>query len=171
MLAIYMELALLLILAIINDTLNSKIKNKLLLFFVIAGFSTGLATGGLEGLAGSVAGAAIPLVLLFILYALKMLGAGDIKLMCTIGAIGGTGLVLPSMAYSFLAGGIIAAIILIIRKNAGERASYFFNYVKACFLCRSIIPYTDFADKSDGAKFRFSYAIACGTAAAVLLKL
>lgn len=167
---IYLELMLLLVLAVINDTISFRIDNKIILFFIVTGLVTGLARGGLKGFTGSAAGAVIPMIVLFLLYALKMLGAGDIKLMCAIGAIGGTGIVLPVMAYSFLVGGFIALIFIMLRRNAGVRAMYMFNYLKSCFLCHSILPYSDFEDKNNGSMFRFSYAIACGTAIAVLLK-
>jgi prepilin peptidase CpaA len=167
---IYLELLLLLVLAVLNDTVSFRIDNKIILFFLTAGLVTGFARGGIRGLASSAAGALIPFILLFLLYLLKMLGAGDVKLLCAIGAIGGTGIILPAMAYSFLSGGFIAVIIMLVRKNAAERTMYFYSYLKACFLCHSLLQYSDFKDNNTGSRFRFSYAIACGTAIAVLLR-
>ena len=81
------ELILLILLAVINDIKAYKIKNTLILSFIAAGMATNLAMGGFPKLIYSVTGTTVPLILLFILYALKMLGAGDIKLFCAIGAI------------------------------------------------------------------------------------
>lgn len=167
MTVIHLELALLVALAVISDIGTCKIKNILIVIFTCTGLVTSLAAEGLKGLAGSAAGAVIPFILLFTLYFLRMLGAGDIKLFCTIGAIGGPVFVIYSMVYSFLSGGIMALALILLRRNARERAAYLTAYIKACFLSRSLLPYTDFTNNSDGAKFRFSIAIACGTVIAM----
>lgn len=127
------------------------------------GLVTGLVLGNLQGLADSFLGIIIPFLLLIILYALRMLGAGDIKLFSAIGAVLGFKAVLLIMAYTFLAGGIIAVFIIIIRKNAKERFLHIFRYLKSVIFTLSIQPYTDFEDNKDKAKFRMAYAIACGT--------
>jgi prepilin peptidase CpaA len=167
MMVVPVELAVLILLAVISDIRTCKIKNSIIIIFTAAGLATGIINAGMQGLAYSLAGAAIPLVLLFILYALKMLGAGDIKLLCAAGAIGGAGFIPYGIAYSFLSGGLIALVIMLLRKNAGKRARHFLSYIKSCFLSRSLLPYTDLPDRSDGAKFRFSIAIACGTFTAI----
>lgn len=171
MVIICIELVLLILLAVISDIKTFKIKNIISLAFITTGLATNLAISGLKGFADSAAATILPFVLLFILYVLKMLGAGDIKLFCSIGAIGGTSFVLNTLAYSFLSGGVIALAIMLLRKNAKARALHFTAYVKACFLSCSLLPYTDFVEKSDGAKFRFSFAIACGTLITMLFSL
>jgi prepilin peptidase CpaA len=59
------------------------------------------------------------------------------------------------MAYSFICGGIIAIMIMAIRKNAISRFTYFINYLKNSLLTFSFGPY-------DGTKFRFAIAIFLG---------
>lgn len=126
------------------------------------GLATGLAQEGMTGLLESLLGIVAPFLLLFLLYALRMLGAGDIKLFSAIGAILGFKAVLLIMAYSFLAGGLIAVVIVIINQNAKERFLHMFNYIKNIFLTFSIQPYTNFEDKDDKVVFKMAYAIACG---------
>jgi prepilin peptidase CpaA len=95
-----------------------------------------------------------------------MLGAGDIKLFCAIGAIMGAKFALWSIAFSFIAGGFIGAIIMIFRKNALLRFKCLLNYIKTCFLTLSLSPYGDFDGNSAGAKFPYACAAALGAAIA-----
>lgn len=157
------EVIILLTLAIASDARTYKISNKIILLFLVVGFLTNFYLTGISGIVLSFYGAIIPVLLLFILYVLKMLGAGDIKLFSAIGSIMGLEFILFTISYSFVCGGIIALFLIIIRKNSKQRFQYLFNYLKSCFITFSLQPYTDFEDKSDGSKFRFSYAIACGT--------
>lgn len=156
--------------ALISDIRTYKIKNLIIVIFIAAGFLTNFITDGLSGLVNSALAAVIPIPLLIIFFALKMLGAGDIKLFCAIGAIAGVRLVLYTMAYSFISGGAIACIIMLVNRNFRKRGKYLISYLRTCFLTRSLQPYTDFSDKNDGAKFRFSYAVVCGVAIALIGK-
>lgn len=132
------------------------------------GVGLGLWQNGLKGGAMAIVGMLIPILILLPLFALRMLGAGDIKLFASVGAIMGSRFVLNAMIYSFLSGGLMALLLMILRKNGRERLRHLATYMKTCFLTLSLQPYTDFNDKSDGAKFRFSYAIACGCATAIV---
>lgn len=164
-------MAILIPLAVISDWKTFSIKNQLIFTFIIAGILTNFYYSGPNGVLSSILGAVLPILLLFALYALRMLGAGDIKLFSAVGAVMGVKFVLYCIACSFLSGGIIAIFIIIVRKNAKQRLIHLFTYLKLCFLTLSLKPYTDFADKSDGAKFQFAWAIACGSALTVILEL
>lgn len=166
----YIEVTVLVLLALISDIKTYKIKNILVFSFVILGLLTNLLTGGVEGLLSSLLGMIAPLVLL-VLYMLRMLGAADIKLFSAIGSVMGVKFVLYTMTYSFLGGGVIALGVLIVRRNGRQRLSYLLQYIKSCILSRSLLPYTDFEDKSDGAKLRFAYAIVCGTLIELFIRI
>jgi len=103
----------------------------------------------------------VPFLLLIVLYALRMLGAGDVKLFSAIGAVLGLERALDNGLF-FFGGGVIALIILIINRNGKERLMHLFNYLKTVFLTFSIQPYTNFEDKDGKAVFRMTYAITCG---------
>ena len=162
MLAEYIILAILLIASMICDIREYRVRNMITLPALAAGLGLSFIKKGPPGLAGSAIAAFIPAAALFALYALRMLGAGDIKLFCAIGAIMGVKYVLRTMAFSFLAGGIMALIIMAARGNLRERLRHIRTYLKTCVFTGSIVPYTDFGDKSDGSKFHFSPAIAAG---------
>lgn len=167
----YIELALLIIAALISDFRTYRINNRIILIFLTAGVMTGLVQDGLSGLPSSLLGASLPLLLLFWFYLPRMLGAGDIKLFCAIGAVMGIGFITWCIAWSFLAGGLTALAVMLARRNVIQRFRYLGYYLKACFLSGSILEYSELSDSSDGAKFHFSLAIAFGTAIQVMLPL
>lgn len=162
-LLLYAELFILVALSLISDFKTDKVKNHIVLPFIPLGMLTNFLYDGFDGLIRSAAGAVVPLALLIALFALRMLGAGDIKLFCAIGAISGTQFVLYSIAFSFISGGLIALVLIAYRRNARARLAHMFSYMKTCFLSHSFQPYTSFEDRSDGAKFHFTLAIAIGT--------
>jgi prepilin peptidase CpaA len=148
------------------DTKTRKIKNFVTYPAILAGFATNLILAGFEGLKDSITATILPILILFLFYVLKMLGAGDLKLFGAIGSIMGLNFVLCNLAYAFISGGVIAIILIGIRKNAFERFKYLFNYLKSCFLMLKLEKYQEF-DSNNGL-FRFSYAILWGTLITVL---
>lgn len=158
----YILLVMLLSLSVLYDLRAFRIPNQLVAAGFIAGLLLSLILGGVSGLLTSLAAAVIPALLLIALFALRMLGAGDIKLFCSIGAIMGIQFILYAMAYSFVAGGVLAIAIMILRGNTGLRLKNIGRYLKAVFYTGKFTPYTDFKDKNDGGKFHFSVAIAAG---------
>lgn len=154
--------AIFLILINITDIKGYKIKNKVVLPAIIIGLSYAAYLGTfLDSLYGML----IPLVL-FPFYALRMLGAGDVKALCAIGSVLGFSLGVMSMLLTFVAGGVIAFLFMLFNKNFIARFRYFFTYLKSCFITRKIIKY----DFGGGTKsyFRFSYAITGGTVLAIV---
>ena len=158
----YILLVLLLILAVAGDIRNYKINNVTVAAGVVVGLVLSFTSSGPSSLTSSILATVIPAVLLIALFAVRMLGAGDIKLFCAAGAIMGVSFILPAMAYSFLAGGIAALFIMLVRGNIQQRLHHIATYLRTSFLTGKLGPYTDFSDKSDGAKFHFSIAIAAG---------
>ncbi len=132
---------------------------------------TNFCISGYKGLLDALLGTVIPIILLIVLYALRMLGAGDIKLFSALGAIFGVEYIFAIMGYSFIAGGIIASGFIIAKRNSKDRARHLFNYFKLVFLTQSFKPYTEFEDKDDNGKFRFAYAVFMGTFSFVVNKL
>ena len=77
-----------------------------------------------------VIGCLIPFFLLILLYGIRVLGAGDIKLFMVTGLFMGSIEILQVIAWSFLFGGIYAFIRMVRRKNFRQRFAYLFSYVK-----------------------------------------
>lgn len=153
-------LVMLLILSLICDIKTKKIKNAIILPFMIVGFITGFCENGVSGFINSLCGIVFPVLIMFPLFMLRMLGAGDIKCFGSIGAIMGMSFVINSIIYSFIAGGILALIIISVNKNALKRFKYLIDYIKSCFLTYSLAEYDNL--KASNGVFRFSYAIILG---------
>lgn len=159
----------LLLIALVSDLITYKIKNSLTYSFMLVGLISNLAKEGYEGVMFSLKGIMLPAVCLIILYMVRVVGAGDIKLLSAIGAVMGAGFVFYVTVYSFICGGFIAAGIILVRRNGIVRFKYLLTYIKSCFLSMELLQYADFKDKNGGGKFHFSIAIASGTAAAIIV--
>lgn len=141
----------------ISDVKEYKIKNKIILPMLIAGLILGVIT---KNITDCMFGMLLPLVLLP-LYVLKMLGAGDVKALCAIGAVVGFEKIAMTLIFTFISGGIIAFVFLLVCNNFIDRMKYFYGYLKMCFFTKSIQKY-DFGGNDKG-YFRFAYAITAGT--------
>lgn len=75
----------------------------------------------------------LPILLLFPLFLIKGLGAGDIKLFSVIGSFYGAGFCLKSIAAAFFAAGILSVIHLIKYKQVFYRFRYLISYLKSVF--------------------------------------
>jgi prepilin peptidase CpaA len=155
------------IIAVITDVYCYKVKNLMIItFLVIETIFYAISIGENSFLVGLL-GLAAPFILLFPLYTFKMLGAGDIKLFCSIGFLLGIKDVLYSIAYSYLFGFLIAVIIMIIRDNFITRLKNLLIYLKSCILSMCILPYGGLDVRSDG-RMHFTIPIAMGTIAVMI---
>ena len=163
----FLELSILLVLALISDIKSCKIKNTLTVPFMIVAIVINSVHSGMSGLIDSLLGISIPVILLFILFGLRMLSAGDIKLFCAIGSIMGMNFVLETICFSFLAGGLIGLAVMTIRGNIRERTKFLHNYLKTCLITFSISEYVHESGQEKSGLFRFAYAIAAGSLVAL----
>ena len=97
--------------ACITDLKTRRIPN--VLTFGAAGVAIGAhaAASGVAGLSSSVSGWLLGIALFFPFFALRGLGAGDVKLLGAIGAWTGPALVFRVALYAGIAGGVLAVIV------------------------------------------------------------
>ncbi|MCU9613533.1 A24 family peptidase [Caldibacillus lycopersici] len=100
-----------------TDIKNRKILNIVTLPAMLLGLAAHTFTAGLEGFLFSFYGILTGFALLVIPYALKGMAAGDVKLLMAIGALKGSAFVIGSFLYIAIIGGIIALIILMVKKD------------------------------------------------------
>lgn len=100
----------LLVVAAVIDWKSSRIPNWLTVGGMVLGLLINASKGTslMAGLGHSAGGLALGLLLPMPLYAMRILGAGDVKLMAVVGAFLGALLTLSAMLFSFMAGGVLA---------------------------------------------------------------
>jgi prepilin peptidase CpaA len=109
-------LAVLLVIAAVSDWRTYRIPN----FLTIGGALAGLVLNAFVtdiGMLRALGGLGLGLVLLLPLWALRVLGAGDVKLMAMVGAFAGVPDVLVALVFSLIAGGIAAAGFALSRRK------------------------------------------------------
>lgn len=153
------------LIAVATDYKEYKVKNKHVIVFLAIGIVFSCVSSGITGLLDSIYGFMIPLAL-FPLFALKMLGAGDIKGFCAIGGIVGLRMSIYTVLFSIIVGGAIALVFMIFRKNALQRFKKFGLYLMQCFYMHKLLPYDQFTDEKSG--FRFTFGIFGGFILAIL---
>jgi prepilin peptidase CpaA len=164
---ITITLLILLLIAAWHDIRHYRIPNALVFSGAIIGVLLNTLIpqdmGGL-GLLASLAGLGVGLVILFPLYLLRAMGAGDIKLMAMIGAFVGPSSMLILTLYVLLAGGVLAVSVALVK----GRFSNVLDNLKIMFMLRltgsslASLTTTDTRFHSAG-KLPYGVAIAAGT--------
>lgn len=119
----------------LRDLWTGRIPNS----YILCGLSAGSARLAVRLLCADTSGPALsdcllgfclPYLLLGVLAALRMLGAGDVKLFSVIGLVTGAVSCARVILYSLLIGGVFSFIILIRRGNAFSRFHYLAQYLR-----------------------------------------
>ncbi|MEX2124737.1 MAG: prepilin peptidase [Woeseia sp.] len=96
-----------------TDLSMRRVPNAVLFPALMTALFLNSLAGGLPGLADSVAGLAIGLLMLMPLYILGRIGAGDLKLLGVVGSVlGAWGAIVAGLA-TMIAGGVLAVLYLI----------------------------------------------------------
>jgi prepilin peptidase CpaA len=124
------SLVCLLLLAVILDLKSYKISNYLILTGVFSGIFFQYYECGWAGISLCFLGIIVPILLLFPLFIIKALGAGDIKLFSVIGSYMGIFYVFKSIAAAFIIGAVISLIYLLRYGQVFRRFHYLFCYIQ-----------------------------------------
>lgn len=108
-------LLMLVLAAAIFDFLYRRIPNWLVLSGFIAGVFLRVTTGGWTGLGEAAAGFGFAFAVYLIFYALRAMGAGDVKLMAAVGAISGPVNWFSIFILTSIIGGVLALLLLLVR--------------------------------------------------------
>jgi prepilin peptidase CpaA len=118
-----------LVVAAVIDGLKLKVPNWITFPMIVAGwvYSTTFVAGytWYEGLFYSLAGTAVGLALLLPAYAIGGMGAGDVKLLAGVGAWIWSRDTVYAFAASAIVGGIIAVIMVLLKKSWFKHQSQF----------------------------------------------
>lgn len=118
-----------------NDYRSHRVPNGLNAALALAGLAAHGWLGGLAGLWHSAAGLAVGFGLLFGLWLVRGMGAGDVKFMAALGAWLGPQLTLYAVIAGGLVGGVMALAMILVR---GRWRESFFNLGILVTKCSSV---------------------------------
>lgn len=119
-------LLMVLLICLITDLKSRKIYNKVLFPTLALAFIGHFIISGWAGLSTTFLGFLLGLAILLIPFLLGGMGAGDVKLLAVIGALKGSTFVLTTAIYMALVGGVIALVIILIKKGRAKGLFYHF---------------------------------------------
>jgi len=157
--------------ACVSDIRARRIPNWLTFSGVCAGLLLNSVLGGVAGAGRSLAGMLAGFGVYLLLYCLRAMGAGDVKLMAAIGAIVGPAGWFSIFLATSIAGGVLALGAVIYKSRLRETLWNVFFIVselvqlRAPFQRRSDLSVKD----SRSLKMPHGVAVAAGTAAALLM--
>ncbi|SMF10879.1 A24 family peptidase [Pseudogulbenkiania subflava] len=150
---------------VITDTAARKIPNKLVLGgLVVAFLCQGLISGG-GGLLEAAKGMGLGFVLFLPLYLLRVMGAGDVKLMAMVGAFTGMQDIVGIVLFTLLAGGVLSLAFALKLKSLNRLIDNV-RYLALSGISKVAagkIPVNDFPINSIGT-LPYAWAITLGTA-------
>ena len=144
--------------AVVQDLRDWRIPNWLIAVGLMQGMIISAWMRGVsQGLLVSISGCVIPVLVLYVLFLMRALGAGDIKLFAVAGTFVGTDVV-RVMIYSFLAGGVISLFFLL--------KEFLLSITN-----RKGLPEEKFERSVMKARVHFSVAIMCGVMCYAVIRI
>lgn len=142
------------------DVARSKIPNLLTLPALILGLVLSIALSGWAGAQDSLLGVGVTFLSYIWIYALGWLGAGDVKLLMALGALGGWRYGLDVAVLSIGLGGLIALVILLVKRKLPGFVRRIYRFVLSRSI-RGLEPESLQVDESE----KFPFGVAIGIAA------
>ena len=102
------------------DFYRFRVPNAITFPLLLTGLAFHTAVGSMEGLKMSLLGAAVGFGVLFLLYLIGGMGAGDVKLLSGIGAWLGAAMALQIVLFAALAGGVYAVVLMVWHAKGRE---------------------------------------------------
>lgn len=167
----FIDIVLLLVtvICIYTDLTKRKIYNFVLLPAVILALSYYIYIDGLHGGYFSLKGLFLGLALLLIPYSMGGIGAGDVKLLATIGALKGSSFIFITFLTGAIAGGILAMFYLIWNKKLLYTFKKIFLPFSTSYSFSQSHP-VDLEKVDKGSTIPYGAAIAIGAAAAYFVR-
>lgn len=172
---IHILLLLLLCIAAYRDYRSYCISNTLIISGTFLGLVLNISLPAGIGLFESIAGWSVGLLLLLPLYMLRVMGAGDIKLMAMAGTFIGPQAILISMFYVLIAGGILS-ICVAIHRGVLKHTLYNVLAIPTKFIVNLFTPKSKrpshsflFSGVSNVAPVKIPYGIAIAIGTAIFL--
>lgn len=126
-------LLLVLVLAAMSDLKSRRISNRLILFGLTGGLIYRIGIEGAPGIVTFFIHISIPVILFYLLFLMRALGAGDIKLFSIISSICSYKELVYCMAAAFVIGAGMALLKMLYYKTLYARLSMFISYVQGMY--------------------------------------
>jgi prepilin peptidase CpaA len=156
----------LLLTAAVIDVRNHRIPNWLTgggTVIALAFAAAGVAPQQ-EGLLSSLGGMAAGLAMLLPMYLLRVMGAGDVKLMAMVGAFVGLSHIVPAVLFAFMVGGVAAIFYVVANRRLVRFAINLKNILTgAVFSAAAGLPMTGMAEGASVGKLPYGVSIGAGT--------
>ena len=123
------------------DLRSDKISNRLILFGLFLAFPYQIFLNGWRGIFVFSFHAILPVLLFYLLYRCKALGAGDIKLLSLISVFSAKDQFFRGITYIFAAGAMIGMCKLIRKRILLQRLKTLWNYAGQTILTGSLSVY------------------------------
>ena len=127
-------LLMILIAAVYTDYRQNRIPNWIIIFGLISGCFISYVYGGIGMLLEGLLAMVLPIVLLYPVFVIGGMGAGDLKLFAVVGSYLGIKGITISFISAFIVGATISLVKMICFHNFKERIYYFFSYLADLFL-------------------------------------
>lgn len=138
---VYVLLLVLLLIAAMEDIHYGRVSNRLIVIGLGVGFCVQLYQYSIVGIFIFIWNVCVPIILFFLLFLMRVLGAGDIKLFSMIGSMLTVRDIGWIILFSFLWGGVIAFVILFRAEHKWKRLKGNFLYLWNCVVQRKAISY------------------------------
>lgn len=162
-------LSVILVIAVIYDLSGYRIPNRLIIVGYFLGAILQLQKNGSKGIGVLFLGLWVPILLLWPIWKIKMIGAGDIKLYSVIGTMLGYKTSISCIWNSLLLASGYALLLIVMKKSFRKRVKNLLIYILTVLQTGKQNPYYDI--KKDGYQntIHFSIAVLCGTILCFLL--
>lgn len=147
------------IMAIVTDLKSRRIPNALSLAAILCGFVINGYYAHLDGLLLASFGFVLAFIILFPIFIVRVLGAGDIKLMMGIGALMGPELLAWSLLYGVVAGAVTSVFLVLWQTGLSGVMKTFKRYWD-CIYCRTY--FKPESGEAAGQKVPYAPALAIG---------
>lgn len=141
--------------AVLCDLQSQRIPNGVIFTGMTCGFCYQILQEGSIGFILFAGGCLMPILLFSVLYYFRMIGAGDIKLLCVLGAFLGPYECVVCMTAAVLVGGGISLVLICRRRLFMKRLSYLAEYISQYSNDKVWKPYL----KEVGEEARFAFSV------------
>lgn len=130
---IFVILLVILVVAVIMDMCFDKIYNEWILIGIVAGLLCAVLENGEMGFLMAVMSMTVPVFILYPLFMIGGLGAGDIKLLAVTGCFFTIKETIICIGISFVIGAVLSLLKMLAERNFLQRMKYLLSYILDVF--------------------------------------